>query len=165
MLDNGLSGRRLWRVGVPITNSQAEDLVTPQTYHAGPPNIGNMTYNGRGNIILTGFAFNFEAAGAVTLSLVSHENPWIAEGQLIDDSIYEFAVTDAGYYRQSISDCCIALAPTDRRPDASPTTSQGAKLKLATSASQITGGFFMAWGYYSTEVASLELQTSSPVTY
>lgn len=164
MLHNGYEGRA-WRVAVPIINSQDEDLVIPQQFHAGPANIGNMTHGVAAQIIMQGFAFNFEASNGVTLSILAHDDPWISEGTVVDDPVYQFVTTDAGYYQQAVTPCNIPISPTQRRRDASPTTARGATLKLTTSGDFITGGFFTAWGIYTSDISGRQASTGSPVNW
>jgi len=151
---------------VPIpTSATTIDLVTPEAFLEGPSHIGGGQHERRGQIIVKGFAFNMVTGGAETVSLIGHDNPWISDGSVVDDPVYEFRAGASGQFQQSVSECHLPLGPTQTRPNYSTATAQGATLSLTTSAGNVTEGYITVWGIYTSDISDRQADTSSPTTY
>jgi hypothetical protein len=154
----------LWRVSQFFDSSDSHTLVIPKPYHAGPANIGNQVLYDEFSVVIKGFAINFVASGAATVSLVSLD-PWVGDGDHDKtDIIYQWTV-GAGQYMQVVTPCEIPLSKGGYRNSySSPSAANGAKLALTTGTG-ITNGFLVAWGIHTQYGYGRHAETSSPADF
>jgi len=157
-----------WRVSIPITSPMDIDVVIPEALQrdgsGNIANIGGQVHGYKSSIILLGFSYTVLTTGTASLSILSHEDPWLAGG---DDPIWvdDFGST-AGRYTHD-TQCMVALGESGfRRDAASPTNADGAKLQVVAT-SNITAGHILLYGIHTGDEAYRSRQnvTGSPVDF